>query len=86
METRELSGRFREMREIAKDLDRTVSTVSREVARHGGRSVYRANQANSEAWESALRPKRCLLSIHGKLQKLVDIPMTRACACPCGAR
>jgi hypothetical protein len=27
------------IREIAKGLDRTVSTVSREVARHGGRSV-----------------------------------------------
>jgi IS30 family transposase len=48
-----------------------VSTVSREVARHGGRSVYRANEADSEAWESALRPKRCLLSINVKLQKLL---------------
>src|SRR5258707_4057753 len=55
------------IREIAKCLDRTVSTVSREIARHGGRSVYRANQAANEAWESALRPKRCLLSIHVKL-------------------
>jgi hypothetical protein len=43
------------IREIAKCLDRTASTVSREVARHGGRAVYRANQADSEAWESALR-------------------------------
>jgi len=59
------------IREIAKGLDRAASTVSREVARHGGRSVYRANQADDEAWESALRPKRCLLSIHGKLQKMV---------------
>jgi Helix-turn-helix domain len=48
------------IRVIAKGLDRAVSTVSREVARHGGRSVYRANQADSEAWESALRPKQCL--------------------------
>jgi len=59
------------IREIAKCLDRTVSTVSREIARHGGRSVYRASQADGEAWESALRPKRCLLSIHVKLQKIV---------------
>jgi IS30 family transposase len=59
------------IREIAKILDRTVSTVSREVARHGGRSVYRANEADGEAWESALRPKRFLLAIHVKLQKLV---------------
>jgi DNA-binding NarL/FixJ family response regulator len=40
------------IREIAKRLDRVASTVSREVARHGGRSVYRANQADGEAWES----------------------------------
>jgi hypothetical protein len=59
------------IREIAKCLNRTVSTVSREVVRHGGRSVYRANEADDEAWESALRPKRCLLSINLKLQKIV---------------
>src|ERR1700693_2476408 len=33
------------MREIAKDLQRAVSTVSREVARHGGRPQYRASEA-----------------------------------------
>jgi IS30 family transposase len=59
------------IREIAKCLERTVSTVSREVTRHGGRPVYRASQADSEAWESALRPKRCLLSIHMKLRNIV---------------
>ena len=59
------------IRAIAKGLERTVSTVSREVARHGGRPAYRASQADSEAWESALRPKRCLLSIHVKLRNIV---------------
>jgi len=55
------------IREIAKRLDRVASTVSREVARHGGRPEYRAKGADSQAWESALRPKRCLLAIHVKL-------------------
>ena len=59
------------IREIAKGLQRAVSTVSREVARHGGRPLYRANEADQQAWESALRPKRCLLAIHVKLQKIV---------------
>ena len=59
------------IREIAKALQRAVSTVSREVARHGGRPLYRANEADHQAWESALRPKRCLLAIHGKLQEIV---------------
>src|SRR5882724_6136485 len=49
------------IREIARGLDRAVSTVSREVTRHGGRPAYRAHDADSQAWESALRPKRCLL-------------------------
>src|ERR1700738_3934720 len=59
------------IREIAKGLQRAASTVSREVARHGGRPQYRASEADSQAWESALRPKTCLLAIHVKLQKIV---------------
>jgi IS30 family transposase len=59
------------LREIAKGLERAVSTVSREVARHGGPPEYRASQADGEAWHSALRPKRCLLSISLKLRNIV---------------
>jgi len=59
------------MREIAKGLERAVSTVSREVARHGGRPQYRASAADQQAWQSALRPKSCLLAIHVKLQTIV---------------
>jgi IS30 family transposase len=59
------------IREIAKGLQRAVSTVSREVARHGGRLLYRASEADHQAWESALRPKACLLAIHGKLRTIV---------------
>ena len=36
------------IRELAKCLERAVSTVSREVARHGGRPGYRASQADGE--------------------------------------
>jgi IS30 family transposase len=59
------------MREIAKGLQRAASTVSREVARHGGRLWYRASEADHQVWESASRPKVCLLAIHGKLRKIV---------------
>jgi IS30 family transposase len=59
------------IRAIAKSLRRAVSTVSREVARHGGRPQYRASEADHQAWESALRPKACLLAIHVKLQRIV---------------
>jgi len=57
------------IRDIAKGLERAASTVSREVARHGGRPAYRAHEADQRAWDSALRPKRCLLAIHVKLRK-----------------
>src|ERR1700693_5080907 len=59
------------IRDIAKGLERAAPTVSREVARHGGRPEYRAQEADHQAWESALRPKRCLLAIHGKLRNTV---------------
>jgi hypothetical protein len=67
------------IRGIAKRLDRAVSTVSREVARHGGRPMYRANEADHQAWESALRPKPCLLAIHVRLQKIVASKLMLDC-------
>ena len=36
-------------REIARELDRSPSTISREVRRHGGREHYRAARADREA-------------------------------------
>lgn len=59
------------MRVIAQRLSRACSTVSREVARHGGSAQYRANKADQRAWESALRPKPCLLATHSQLQAVV---------------
>ncbi len=59
------------IREIARGLQRAASTVSREVVRHGGRSLYRANEADHRAWKSAQRPKACLLARHRKLRRIV---------------
>src|SRR6202042_2302899 len=59
------------IREIAKGLQRPVSTVSREVARHGGRPLYLAREADHQAWDSALRPKVCLLANHETLRTIV---------------
>ena len=56
------------IRAIASGLDRAASTVSREVTRHGGRSAYRALDADKQAWKSALRAKRCLLAGNRKLR------------------
>ena len=59
------------IREIARGLERTASTVSREVARHGGRLMYRASEADQRGWRSALRPKPCRLAHHRKLRLIV---------------
>src|SRR5450631_4735908 len=59
------------IREIARHVDRAASTVSREVHRHGGRPAYRAHEADDHAWESALRPKKCLLALHRRLREVV---------------
>src|SRR5579871_4320725 len=42
------------LRVIAQAVGRACCTVSREVARHGGRAQYRANTADQQAWNSAL--------------------------------
>ena len=47
---------------IARALGRPASTVSREVARHGGRRHYRAAAADAAAWRRAARPKPCRLA------------------------
>ena len=59
------------LREIARHLDRAASTVGREVTRHAGRPAYRAHEADDQAWESALRPKRCLLALQRGLREVV---------------
>jgi IS30 family transposase len=59
------------MRIIAQGLRRPPSTVSREVARHGGGAQYRASVADQQTWEWALRPKSSVLATHRKLQELV---------------
>jgi IS30 family transposase len=61
----------RSIRWIAGDLGRSPSTVSREVSRHGGRSRYRACQADKCAWDSALRPKPCALGVNRRLRDIV---------------
>src|SRR5262250_1941723 len=59
------------LREIARRLDRAASTVSREVTHHGGRPAYRAHDADQQAWNAALRPKRCLLAANRKLRDVI---------------
>lgn len=57
--------------EIARRLQRTPSTISREVQRNGGCAHYRATAAEQAAWDRALRPKPCKLAQCGRLRRIV---------------
>ena len=65
------------LREIARRLGRSPSTVSREVARHGGASHYRATRADRRAWESARRPQPGKLSRCPRLRRVVAAKLAR---------
>jgi IS30 family transposase len=58
----------RSIRQIAREIGRSPSTVSREIRRNWGSQGYRAKRADRLAWERALRPKPCRLSLHRGLR------------------
>ena len=55
---------------IAAHLNRPVSTISREVARNGGRHGYRAWRAHERAWRAARRPKAFKLAHPGLVEQV----------------
>ena len=60
------------IRVIATQLDRSPSTISREIDRNGGDRHYRAAQAEQNALDRALRPKVCKLVLNRPLSKVVE--------------
>ncbi|MCK4744308.1 MAG: IS30 family transposase [Sulfuriflexus sp.] len=65
------------IREIATELNRSPSTISREIKRNGGYDAYRATQAEQAAWDRAHRPKRCKLACHPMLRHMVATKLKR---------
>jgi len=59
------------MRAMAAKLDRSPSTISREINRNGGMKDYRASRADQAAWDRAQRPKACKLAQHPPLRRMV---------------
>lgn len=59
------------IRSIAALLGRAPSTICREINRNGGRSDYRATEAEGAAWDRALRPKQCKLAQNRALARVV---------------
>ena len=68
--SRDLSA-GRSIREIARRLGRSPSTISREVGRNGGRDRYRASVADARAWQNVRRPQQCLLARRPRLRDWV---------------
>lgn len=58
-------------RAIAKQLNRSPSTISREVNRNRGRRWYKALDADKRAWRMAKRAKPCRLAVNVELRELV---------------
>lgn len=67
----------RSIRQIAKELRRSPSTISREINRNGGRQAYRAAEADARAWNSARRPQQCLLRQRPRLKQWVARKLQR---------
>jgi IS30 family transposase len=63
-------------RAMGRLLGRPASTICREVKRHGGATLYRAEAADSKAWKNARRPKRCRLALTPSLQALVEAKLS----------
>lgn len=59
------------VRQIADYLERSPSTICREINRNGGYYQYRATESDNATWERAKRPKPCKLSQSPTLARLV---------------
>ncbi len=64
------------IRSIATLLERSPSTVSREISRNGGYDHYRAALADENAWDKAHRAKPCKLASCPQLRRMVVAKLT----------
>ena len=65
------------VRAISRVLRRAPSTISREVARNHGRTLYRAAPADRQAWSQSRRPQLCRLARYPALRRAVAAKLLR---------
>ena len=59
-------------RAIARTLERSHTTIVREINRCGGRDRYRANAADREAWRRSRRPRSTKLELCRELRRVIE--------------
>ena len=65
------------LRSIARTLQRSASTISREIRHNGGSAQYRAAPSDQAAWDRAQRPKPCKLAGSRYLCRAISAKLTR---------
>lgn len=59
-------------RQIARALNRSHTTIAREIGRCGGRHRYRAHEADREAWRRARRSRPTKLELCPELRRVIE--------------
>ena len=65
-------ARGRSARAIARALRRSHTTIAREIERCGGRTRYRAQAAEREAWRRRRRPRQTKLELCPELRRIIE--------------
>lgn len=65
------------IRQIAFKLNRSPSTICREIERNGGKIAYRALKADNNAWDKSRRPKACYLSKNQVLRDIISYKLSQ---------
>ncbi|MCA1791182.1 MAG: helix-turn-helix domain-containing protein [Thioalkalivibrio sp.] len=65
------------LRAIARLLNRSVSTISREIERNGGRDAYRAWRAGERALQASRRPREAKIEANTELRRVIEAKMRK---------
>lgn len=64
-------------RAIARLLNRSVSTISREIERNGGRDAYRAWRADERAVHASRRPREAKIEANTELRRVIEAKLRK---------
>jgi IS30 family transposase len=65
------------LRATSRLLNRSVSTISREVERNGGRDAYRAWRADERAVQASRRPREAKIEANPELRRVIEAKLRK---------